>query len=398
MRMCLASIRNYLLLALLFAMPGNMLAQQLLTADEAVEKALLYSGRAAAVEQRVRRQRALEPTAFSIPAPELTLEQGGRSLSSKGIAQSLAFPTVYARQYKVQKQETAVAERERQHTLREIAYEIRLLYLDLQYAESLKAQLYQVDTLYASLAKAAARQFEAGQVDFLQKGTALIQYQEVHTRYLQSVSSCTSLNRQLQLRTGLDMPIRTTALVPAGGEEHRSDSVALQQNPGLLVLAEEVLLAQQQVRLARHKGLPNMAFEYVPEQRAEMGDAAKLKVGLSIPLWQWQYKGHLEAAKASLEMAEQERRSFEQDLAVRLTAVRQALQAGSLALANLHGSEDTMQQMVSASIRMLHAGELDHINLLRNINEACNIRLTYLQVVRDYNQAILTHNYLTGEL
>ncbi|MFK4985816.1 hypothetical protein ACI4B7_28740, partial [Klebsiella pneumoniae] len=78
-------------------------------------------------------------------------------------------------------------QKEKQLTEAELKYRVRVLYLEVQYADSLSTQLYIQDTLYEKIKLSAIRQFKAGQIDYLQQTFAETQYGEIHNQYQQSL-------------------------------------------------------------------------------------------------------------------------------------------------------------------------------------------------------------------
>jgi hypothetical protein len=54
--------------------------------------------------------------------------------------------------------------------------------------------------------------------------------------------------------------------------------------------------------------------------------------------------------------------------------------------------------IINTSRRFFESGQTDYIEHLRNINEAFLIKARYLETLRNYNQSVITIDYLTGKL
>ena len=158
-------------------------AQQVLTENEAVAKALANNKNIQAASLQVKQQQQLLKSAINLPNPDFFLESPTGKFYTGSITQSFEFPTVYSNQYRLQKQQIGVAQKEKQLTEAELKYRVRILYLEVQYADSLTKQLYVQDTLYEKIKLSAIRQFNAGQIDYLQQTFAETQYGEIHNQY-----------------------------------------------------------------------------------------------------------------------------------------------------------------------------------------------------------------------
>ncbi|MBC7510579.1 MAG: hypothetical protein H7320_17790, partial [Ferruginibacter sp.] len=55
-------------------------------------------------------------------------------------------------------------------------------------------------------------------------------------------------------------------------------------------------------------------------------------------------------------------------------------------------------EIIATAKRFYESGENDYISYLRNINDAYAIQLKYLEVLKNYNQSLISINYLKGIL
>jgi outer membrane protein TolC len=179
-------IKTIFITFILFSIAYSASSQRLLTEDEAVFKAIKNSKNANAAILNVEQQKQLQKSAINIPNPELTWQSPSGAFYVGGVTQSFEFPTVYGKQYQLQKQKVGLAETQKVANDVVVAYQVRSLYLNVQYADSLKSLLFIQDTIYSKLALSAQRLFDAGQIDYLQKSFTETQYGEIHNQYEQS--------------------------------------------------------------------------------------------------------------------------------------------------------------------------------------------------------------------
>ena len=185
-------------------------SQKVISETDAVNLALKNSKNITAASLSVKQQQQLLNSAINLPNPELFIEAPTGNFYTPSITQSIEFPGVYAKQYQLQKQQIGFTEKEKTLTEAEVKYQVKQLYLLLQYADTLQQQLYVQDTAYESISKSAGRQFDAGQIDYLQKTFAETQYGEIHNQYVQVQQNVNALKEQLQFVTGLQEPLPTS--------------------------------------------------------------------------------------------------------------------------------------------------------------------------------------------
>lgn len=370
--------------------------------QDAVNNALKNSKNATAALLNIRQQKQLLKSTFNLPNPEVFWESPTGKFYTGSITQSLEFPTVYAKQHQLQKQQVGLAETQKTLTDTQICYQVRLLYLTIQYTDSLRNQLYIQDTIYAKLASSAQRQFDAGQIDYLQKTFAETQYGEVHNQYEQSKLNYTALLNQLKYIAGIQdsivlAPLKA-AVLNAENTIYRGDSALLNQNAEYRVSRQVEAIGQKNLELQRNKALPGLAFGYFNQGERDTPTNLRFRFGLTVPLWFWQYKGNINAAHTELEVSQQRSAGLQQQLTVQLMQSGNELASNNQALTYYQTTGlKKSNEIISAAQRFLQSGEIDYISFLRDINDAYAIKLRYLETLRNVNQSILTINFLTGK-
>ncbi len=380
---------------------ANVYSQNIVSEADAVSMAIKNSRNISAAGLAILQQKQLLKSSFNLPNPEVFFESPTGKFYTGSITQSIEFPSVYSKQYQLQKQRIVLAEKEKGVTENEVKFQVKQLYLLLQYASALQVQLYVQDTVYERISRAAVRQFDAGQIDYLQKTFAESQYGEIHNQYLQSQLTINNLQSQLQYLTGLPDLFIAEPLNqnPLSDFVITSDSTAFLANPSIQIFNQAGIIAQRSIALQKAKALPGLALGYFNQGERNTPIGNRFRIGFTVPLWFGQYKGNINAAKTEWEINKQKINGLQQQLSVQLLQANNELAIYTQSLQYYKNSGiPKANEIINTAKRFFESGENDYINYLRNINDAYSIQLKNLEAIRNYSQALLSINYLTGKL
>jgi outer membrane protein TolC len=395
-------LRNSIIVFLIGIIALPAAAQQVLTESEAVSKALANNKNIQSASLQVKQQQQLLKSAINLPNPEFFWESPTGNFYTGSITQSFEFPTVYSNQYRLQKQQIGVAQKEQQITQADLKYRIKALYLEAQFTDSLVKQLYIQDTLYEKIKLSAIRQFNAGQIDYLQQTFAETQYGEIHNQYLQSITRSKAIKAQLQWLTGIKDSIIVEPLainITQAPFPIVPDSMALLANPGVQLLRQQQAVAKQNIALQKSKALPGLAFGYFNQGERDTKWNNRFRFGITIPLWFGQYKGNISAAKTEQQVIQSRQEGLQQELSAQVINASSEMHANwqSVQYYQQTGLRKA-QEVITTSQRFFVSGEIDYISLMRNNNDAYNIYQKYLEAVRNYNLSVINYQYLMGQL
>jgi outer membrane protein TolC len=391
------------LIVLVMGLSKIVAAQKIISVSEAVNIAMANSKNLEASKLNIKKQQQLVRSSINIPNPDFFWESPTGKFYTGSITQSFEFPTVYARQKQLQKAQIGVAEKEKVLTEFEIKYLVRTLYVELQYADTLIRQLYAQDTLYNRIREAAIRQFNAGQITYLEQTFAEAQYGEVHYQYLQSITRVTAIQQQLQWLMGIRDSIIPGPISVYTFENlsvaQLPDSAWIYSNPGLQVLNQQKIVAQKNIQLQKNKALPGLAFGYFNQGERVALTRNRFRLGVTIPLWFWQYKGNINAAKTTQQVIENQQQGLMQQLSSQTLNARGEIFANWQSI-TYHQQTGLIKakEVITTSWRFFESGEIDYVNFLRNTNDAFAIYFRYLAALRNYNLSVINYNYLTGTL
>lgn len=393
------------LILCLVALLGN--AQRIFTEAEAVDLALKNSALMQVAELQVVQSKQLQKTAFNLPSLDVLAESPTGAFYPIGALQTLDFPTVYFQQYQLQRRVTVLSEKGKTITQQDVKRLIHQLYLSLQYLESFRNQLEVQDSLYWQVSQSALRQFEAGQIDYLAKTFAASQYGEVHNQFIQTQTDYKVVSFQLKNYTGVKESFAATQIlrVSLSAEDFVNYGLVSQdnslyiQNPTYQYFQQLKEVSLKTLSVQRNKALPGLVLGYLNQGPPETDTYYKFRVGFRIPIWFGQHVGSINGARTGVAIAEQRIKAEQQNLSAEM----------QLAIGNIQKYNESLgyyentglkqaEDIISTGRRFFESGQTDYINYLRNTNEAYLIKARYLETLRNYNQSIITINYLAGKL
>ena len=377
------------------------MAQNAMTEAEVVALVLANSPAIRASDLSIRQNQQLLKGAYTIPNLDVFTDSPTGSFYTVGVNQTFQLPMVYKRQYKLQNQQINLAQTEKRITENDIRFRVRNLYLALQYAEAVGRQYQFQDSVYNQLRLIAGRQFAAGQIDFLAKSFAESQAGEIRNQLGLARADVQTIVRQLQRLAGRTEPVLVAALTRNQPTFvlMAPDSVALGQNPSLALFRQTETISEGQIGLERVRSLPGVMVGYYNQSTPETPTQLRFRFGLTLPVWFGQYRSRTVAAQTGLQLARQRTAGQIQTLAVDLQQARGDFEKYRASLdyyetIGLRQSDD----LISTARRLFGAGQSDYISYLRTTNDAYAIRQRYLEALRNYNQSLLSINYLTGNL
>ncbi len=411
-------MKRLLFLVCCWQLASSALAQTPLSEAEVVDLVLANSPAIRASDLSIRQNQQLLNGSYTIPNLDVFTDSPTGGFYTIGVNQSFQLPMVYKRQYQVQNQQIGLAQTEKRITENDLRYRVRLLYLALQYADAVGRQFQFQDSLYNQLRLSAGRQFAAGQIDYLAKTFTESQAGEVRNQLAQAHADVQTIARQLQRLTGRSNrgdggaafrpAARTDSVQVAGLTRNQpafalmnslADSLVLGQNPSLAFLRQTEALSETQIGLERARSLPGIMVGYYNQGSKETPAQLRFRFGLTLPVWFRQYRSRTVAAQTGLQLARQRTAAQRQTLAVDVQQAQGDFLKYRTSLdyyetTGLRQSDD----LITTARRLFAAGQVDYLSFLRTINEAYAIRQRYLDVLRNYNQSLLTINYLTGNL
>lgn len=395
--------RKATLVALLVAISVHLLsAQKLVAVDEAIVLAMDTSFQLRAEAYQIEADRLMERKATHIPDPELILESTTGDFMTIGVQQSFDFPTVYARQKQLAKEQTILSTQASHITAAALKSKVRTAYLEWQLDIAEMRQWKTQDSLFNLLSQVADRQYLAGQIDFVEKTYANLKFSEVHTQYIASLTGMRLGMQLIQLYTGITDSISPTELEKGTGDfvftNAGVDEEAISNTPVLAYYQQSERISEKAIQLERSKVFPDFTVGYLNPADKNTPFPLRLRFGLSVPLWFWQYSTSIRAAETKREVARHTTSAGRQEMTQQWSKAKNDALKYQEAL-NYLEAEGLVQanELTEASNRMFVAGQYDYIKYLTTLTDAFQVKRQYLELVRNYNQSLITLQYLIGQ-
>ncbi|MFB9865569.1 CusA/CzcA family heavy metal efflux RND transporter [Rufibacter immobilis] len=387
-------------------------APQVYTVQGAVDRALSQNPALEAARINIKRNEKLKGIAWDIGKTDIDITYGQSNSPEKdnnvSVSQSLAFPTVYARQAKLLKEQVQESKFSFNLQARELVRDVRLGYYGLVYVRSKIDLLRYQDSLYTQFLRAAEVRLRTGETNLLEQVTAQTQQSEVQNNIRQSLADQTVLQKQLQVLLAVDSSVTTadTTLTRLPMPDVPVD--ALEQNPQLALARQQVALRQAETGVERSRLLPDIRLGYFNqsiigtqnvngvERTFSAGDRfTGVSVGVGIPIWAKPQTSRIQAAKLHEQLAQKSLQSSRNVLEGELVASRQQVQ-------KLQGSLNYYEQtalpqaelIINQATRAYRAGEINYQDYILSLNRALAIKTNYLDALYLYDRAVIELNFL----
>ena len=150
--------------------------------------------------------------------------------------------------------------------------------------------------------------------------------------------------------------------------------------------------------LERKRRLPNIIVGYLNQGGPESPMLYRFRFGLSLPVWGWVASSRINAAKTDVEIAKSQIKLNNYEL-------QGDYDKGYADLLQYTEAVDYYEtiglrqadEIVRAAGDGYRLGSIGYYDYLLNVQQAFKIRFGYLEALRNYNQAVITLNYLKGE-
>lgn len=369
------------------------------TPESAVQAALQNHPLSRAAAFDVQARKYAEKMALNLPNPEVNAESPTGEFYTVGVLQSFEFPTVYTRQKRVAKAETALAQAGQLLSQNDLRYTVRALYLEAQAAEYQARQWAGRDSVYQQISATAARQFAGGEIDFLQKTLAENEAGTVDQERFAAEQTATALRQQLAMLTGLTNLGNLSPLAPDTlglfGQLSQGNAAG---NPAVAYEQQAAQVAEQQISLAKSRALPNFSLGYLNQGVRSTPIDYRFRASVGIPVWVGQYRAGVKSAEA--EGLAALARAEAQGQAVALELARTRTQAVT-ALNLLHYYErealPRSRVLIATALRLREAGQTDYGTFLRTLDQAYSIQRDYATQMQAFEIARIQMLYLSGQ-
>lgn len=373
-----------------------------LTLDEAIKIALQNNPQIKSASLEVEQQNVLKKSAFELPKTNFSVIKG--QYNSKindtyfGVTQEINFPSVYAMQSKVQKQNVLLSEKNLAVTQSELIRNVKAAYYQLAFGmETLKLISYQ-DSIYKKFSEVAELKFKTGETSNLEKLSAQSKYQEVQILKKKTQADINIYQQELQklLNSPQSISIADNTMQKQTLSAN-ADTSAVNQNPLLAYYNQKISVATSQLSLEKNKFLPDFSVGYFNQSVDATKGFQGVQFGVSIPLFFWGQQGKTQAAKLQTKIAESDYQNYKNNLKTLFNQQLQEYQkfAEVLSYYESNGLKQA-DEILKVSQLSYTKGEIGYVEYIQNLTQAVSIKTQYLETLNQFNQTIININYLTA--
>ena len=362
-------------------------------------------------------QKALKGASWDLPKISIDGQYGQINSFSKdnsiAISQSFAFPSVYVNQNKLANAGIKNSEWQLKATQIEIATQVKQVYWQLAYLHS-KYQLWKYqDSLYSGFQRAAELRAKAGETNRLEMITARSQSLEVRNQLQQIGADIVIYHRQFQTLLNSGLP-----LSPADSVLHRidfvpvADSSALQTNPSMHQVKQQVEIVRLEKKLEQSRALPDFKIGYFSQtmqgtqdvngmpRRFGAGDRfSGIQAGIEVPLWFTPNSSKIKAAKIREQLAISDAGYYFKTVEGKYKSLMDEFEKYRTSVDYYENQAVPEAGMIiDQSTRSYKAGALDYLDYVLSLGRAMSIRQNYLDALNNYNQTVINIEYITGKI
>ena len=311
-----------------------------------------------------------------------------------GVQQDFRFPTVYFSEKRVNKTKSELVKSGFDIQMKALERMVTTGYYEYQIAKE-KVRVYTVlDSLYADFSNMAARRFELGETNYLEKITAASKQRQIELNYKQAVQEVSTtysnllktvqVEDSLLIQEELNLKIDLNTIVVDNTPE-----IAYYEN-NKAVLAAENSFEKQQL-------LPDISASYFQGSNDQLDDNLYgYQLGLRIPLLFSGQASRIKASKFAKQMASAESEEYKIQLSAKHRILLEQLSQlqKSLDYYENEGASLSDEIIKTAQISFKN-GEIDFYQYIQSLESAYQIKLGYLEKLKEYNQTVIDINFLT---
>ena len=170
----------------------------------------------------------------------------------------------------------------------------------------------------------------------------------------------------------------------------------LSQTTELLAYENQMRLKEAQHNLQKQRLLPNINLEYFQGSNEGIdGNINGYQVGIKIPLLFNGQSSRIKASGLAKEAIQAESKNFKTQLEGRYAQLQDQLAQNRNSLSYyLEEGNILAEEILKTAEASYRNGEIDFFQYILSLENAYGIRLEYLQQLQEYNETVISLNYL----
>lgn len=394
---------------LLLLSSGSLLAQKPIQLNDALQLATTNNQALRSEHLRTEYAKAFIKTATDIPQTSVAAGfgqiNGPYADNHFSISQEFAFPTVYAKQKKVNTIEYQKSIFNLELKTNQIKNEVIQNFYDYTYWQQKEDLLQKAKEMYTNFYNKASLRLQQGESNIIEQTTAKNQLIKIQSQLgdVQTAKQYVVLQLKYLLNTEEDfIPVL---------EYKKAMLTDLDQNienNAMIKIAEQnQLLSAANTKLERNKLLPNLLLTY--NNNSFIGLAANdiyynrdhrfssFQVGVSLSLFNFGQHGRINAAQKAENIAASELINIKQELTTRYQQLLTSL-ANSQQTLESYKDQNTLESNVilkTADLQFV-GGDINYLEFVILTNQALDYINSYIDAEKQYNDLVIQINFLTS--
>ena len=412
-----SGVTALVILLLLGSATANAQQPQRINLKEAIQMALDSNLSVRSSAYSVDVQKALKGAAWDIPKTSIDGQYGQFNSYSKDnsftVSQSFAFPTVYVNQHKLANANVKSSEWQLKTSQIEIATQVKQIYWQLAYLYSKQKLFAYQDSLYTGFQKAAELRAKTGETNRLEMISARSQSFEIKNQLKQINADLVIYNQKLQTILNIE-----TTLYPADTALHRvdylpaTDKAVLATNPSVGYVNQQVEVSRLEKKLESSRALPDLSIGYfsqtmqgtqeingVPRVFGTGNRFTGIQAGIAVPLWFAPYSAKAKAAKFKEKVAQTNAEYYSKSLSGSYRSLMLEFSKNSNSVDYYEKQAiPEADLIIEQATKSYKAGAMDYLDYILSLNRALSIKQSYLDAQNNYNQTIISIDFITGKI
>ncbi len=387
-------------LSCLSALPTK--AQIYISEQEAIDLAMKNYPLITSSLKRIEQQKALLPSAYNLSNTQILIQAPTGDEMRASILQMADFPTVYTSQHKALKKLVNVAEAEKETNVNLLKYSIKTTYNTLLYSVDREKLLQRYDSILSDLIEVNEVRYKVGQIAILEKINGEAKYKIIQNQLRQAQTD--RRNNQFQLALYLGKPGDSTYFpnikfvkTPIPVTINFEDTI-MEHNPTLSFYKTQLDYTKQALKVERNKMLPGLMGGYF-NQATNTANYYRWNYGVTLPIAFWSYRAVIKSAKKRVDVAADQSNLISNKLYSEFVQALSQYKQYSQSLTYFETIGQTQsKQIIESAQKSFKSGAISYYIYLQNLDQAFQIDLSYLEALKNYNQAIVNLLYIKGEI
>ncbi|MBK9729054.1 MAG: CusA/CzcA family heavy metal efflux RND transporter [Saprospiraceae bacterium] len=365
----------------------------------------------------VQSSRIMKKSVFELPKTNVNFQFGQYNSINQDkafqITQNIPFPTYYTAKARLYNAELEGSQLQMQMSENEIKAQVKYWFYQLLYLQNAKKQLKSLDSLYVDFVNAADLRYKTGETNLLEKATAETKRGQLSLIIKQNETEAAMAYASLKalLNSSEDFTILTNDNFQPLIISNSFDFTLIANNPSLLVLYQQALIAEQNRKVEISSTLPDLNVGYFNQSligtQTVNGtevyyDGSKrfqgFNLGVSIPLTFFSNSAKIKSLDYKHAAFQMEADNGKLQLQTKLqNAFEQYNQ--NLSQYNYYKSSalPNAEIIINTAKIAYNSGAVGYIEYLQALQTVADVQLNYLQAINQLNQSIININFLINK-